>query len=185
MKSQFFDDQYYHVYNRGVHKSPIFFSAENYHYCISLLKKYNQKYSVDIVAYCLMPNHYHLLLRQNEGGSIARFLQTTFNAYTQAINKQQCFHGTLFESRVQSIHVNTEKYLFRLVCYIHCNPVIAGMVSLPEEWEYSDYHKWAGLQERASLGKERFEAKGDYVTIVKAYLEERNDLKYEKYLFRE
>jgi REP element-mobilizing transposase RayT len=187
MKSQFQDEQYYHVYNRGAHEGLIFFSDENYRYCIHLFNNYAQKYSVGIIAYCLMPNHYHLLLRQETNGSISRFLQTTFNAYTQAVNKQQKLHGTLFESRAQSLCLDSETYLLRLVCYIHCNPVMAGLVALPEEWEFSDYRVWAGLDKVTASGERAlyFETGKEYSTFVQSYLQEKNDAQFEKYLFKE
>ncbi len=174
MKAKFLDDNFYHVYNRGAHKSRIFFTDGNYEYCLDLMRKYTVKYRVSTIAYCLMPNHYHLLLRQNAGGSIGRFLQTTFNAYTQAVNKQQKLHGTLFESRAQSLHVDSETYLLRLVCYIHCNPVAAGLVTSPEQWRFSDYSVWAGLRKGegndTNLREMYFERGTDYVTFVEEYL---------------
>jgi REP element-mobilizing transposase RayT len=188
MKSRFLDDHYYHVYNRGVHKSPIFFSDDNYEHCLSLLKKYNEQYGVSITAYCLMPNHYHLLLRQDRGGSIARFLQTTFNAYTQAVNKQELFHGTLFEGRAQSLCVDSEAYLLRLVCYIHCNPVIAGLVGSPELWKFSDFSFWIGKQQGINpifVRDEYFTSGEEYADFLQQYLTQKTEEGLEKYLFEE
>lgn len=203
MKSQFADDHYYHIYNRGAHKSPIFFSDGDYQLCLILLRQYSEKYKVSVIAYCLMPNHYHLLLKQNEGGSISRFLQTMFNAYTQTINKQQNLHGTLFESRAQSIHVDSDSYLLKLICYIHCNPVIAGMVPSPDEWLFSDYITWAEKSTdtlrrlpgashvtfarslESSFRKSYFETGDEYAEFIKLYLQEKRDEKLEKYFFDE
>ena len=89
-------NKYYHVYNRGANKQDIFRGRGDYELCLHLFGKYLSQYRVSIMAYCLMPNHYHLLLRQNEGGSISRFVQTVFNAYTQAINLSTGHSGTLF-----------------------------------------------------------------------------------------
>ena len=187
MKSRFLDDHYYHIYNRGVHKSPIFFSDENYKYCLSLIKKYSSCYGVSIVAYCLMPNHYHLLLRQDGNGSIARFLQTTFNAYTQAVNKRQLLHGTLFESRAQSLCVDSEAYLLRLVCYIHCNPVVAGLVRSPEIWLFSDFKAWAGKERynNSYVRNAYFSTGEEYAEFTRMYLSEKTEVGLQKYLFEE
>lgn len=57
--------QYYHLFNRGVNKQKIFFTEDNYTYCLRLIKKNSYKYQIKIIAYCLMPNHYHLLVRQD------------------------------------------------------------------------------------------------------------------------
>jgi len=102
------DNKYYHVYNRGTNKGTLFYNNENYLYCLKLIEKYRSKYDITIVAYCLMPNHYHFVLRQNENGSISRFLQTTFNAYSQAINKELQRSGTLFESRAKGILIDSD-----------------------------------------------------------------------------
>jgi REP element-mobilizing transposase RayT len=189
MKSAFYDGPFYHVYNRGAHKSQIFFSEENYGYCLKLISKYSLSYKVDILAYCLMPNHYHLLVRQQPGGSVARFLQTTFNAYVQAVNKQQGLHGALFESSAQSLNVDTEAYLLELVCYIHLNPVTANLVKFPQDWKFSDYGVWIGIQATLSaspcLRHEYFESGEAYRLYVDAYIHERSSSAIRQLLFDE
>jgi putative transposase len=82
----YLDDYLYHVYNRGAHKLDIFRSEFQYNLYLNLVEKYKVKYKVDVFAYCLMPNHFHLLLKQNNSGSISRFLQTLLNSYVQAFN---------------------------------------------------------------------------------------------------
>jgi len=91
-----------------------------------------------------MPNHYHLILQQEQAGSISRFLQTTFNAYSQAINKETKHSGTLFQGRAKGVSINTDEHLLHLVRYIHLNPVVAKLVEKPEEWEFSDFREWIG-----------------------------------------
>ena len=141
------DNQYYHIYNRGAGKNLIFFSERNYRFCLDLFSKYQNRYCISFVAYCLMPNHYHIVLLQNEGGSITRFLQTVFNGYTQSINNELNWSGTLFESRAKGILIDYDRYLFQVICYDHLNPVFAAMVTKPEDWEFSDYRDWISLRE--------------------------------------
>ena len=136
------DGKYYHIYNRGANKQKIFYSDENYFYCLHLLEKYRIQYAVSVIAYCLMPNHCHLLLRQNAGGSISRYVQTTFNAYTQALNKVAGRSGTLFQGRAKSIEITTDEYAIRLCRYIHYNPVASKLAVNASEWNYSDYNEW-------------------------------------------
>jgi putative transposase len=93
-----------------------------------------------------MPNHYHFLLRQQEGGSISRFIQTTFNACVQALKKMEEHSGTIFQGTAKIVAVETDEYLYQLVSYIHFNPVKTGLTSSPELWEFSDYWQWIGLQ---------------------------------------
>lgn len=140
----YIDDTYYHVYNRGAHKGKIFLTDFHYQYCLRLIQKYCSVYRVSIAGYCLMPNHYHLLVRQNIGGSISRFIQTTFNAYSQGFNKITSHSGTLFQGRAKKILIDSDEYALQLIRYIHLNPVKAKLVILPGKWKYSDYGVWAG-----------------------------------------
>jgi REP element-mobilizing transposase RayT len=104
---KYLDGHYYHIYNRGAHKKEIFFEPANYMYRISLFNKYLHRYEVSVVAYCLMPNHYHLIGRQNGHGDIGGFLRPTFNACTQAINKRYGHSGTLFQGQSKSKHIDS------------------------------------------------------------------------------
>ena len=139
---KYIDGNYYHVYNRGSRKGKIFFSEENYYYLLRLLSSNAVKYPTAIIAYCLMPNHYHLLLFQQKGGNIFKTIQTTFNSYVQAINKKYKFSGSLFQSKAKSILVDSDRYAFLLVRYIHLNPVKAKLVLMPHECKFSDYRRW-------------------------------------------
>jgi REP element-mobilizing transposase RayT len=72
--------QYYHIYNRGVDKRAIFFNAGNYDHFVRLLRRYHERYGATVIAYCLMPNHYHLLLRQEADEALSRLMGVLFNA---------------------------------------------------------------------------------------------------------
>ena len=147
-KEDFVKGHFYHIYNRGVNKSTIFFNSANYEYCLSLIKKYQARYGITVIAYCLMPNHYHLLVRQDGEIPVYRFINSIFNSYVQAVNRQRNRKGTLFEGRYQYVHVDREEYLIHLCRYIHINPVKANLVSGPADWEYSNYREWINLRKR-------------------------------------
>ena len=136
------DGNYYHIYNGGSRKGRIFFSQENYNYLLRLLANNSRKYSTAVIAYCLMPNHYHLVLLPTEGGSVSKTLQTTFNSYVQAINKKYKLSGSLFQGKTKSIIVDSDEYPVNLVRYIHLNPVKAKLVLTALEWKFSDYSRW-------------------------------------------
>jgi REP element-mobilizing transposase RayT len=140
--SEFTKGQYYHIYNRGAGKSKIFFNEGNYQYLIKLIQKYMKKYGISIVAYCLMPNHYHFLILQLTDQPISKFINVLFNAYVQALNLQQGRAGTLFEGRFKHICIDNWNYLSHLCRYIHRNPVKAGLVNKPEDWEYSNFREF-------------------------------------------
>jgi REP element-mobilizing transposase RayT len=135
---------YYHVYNRGTNRQPIFVSTENYRFLLSRAKQFLPKYPIRIVAYVLMPNHYHFLVGVDEDGALAPFLQRLFNSYSQAFNREQDRSGTLFQGRAKSILVDETQYVYALVRYIHLNPVVAGLVKTPIDWTFSNYLEWIG-----------------------------------------
>jgi REP element-mobilizing transposase RayT len=134
----------YHVYNRGCNREPIFRTTDDYSFLLHKAQTFLPDYPLRLLAYCLMPNHYHFLLRPEEDGAIGPFLQRLFSSYTQAFNRQQGRSGTLFAGRAQSILVDTEEYLLHLCRYIHLNPVQAGLVAHPEQWPHSNYLEWIG-----------------------------------------
>ncbi len=138
------DNEYYHLFNRGANKPRIFFEIENYVHCLRLIEKYARVANVRVIAYCLMPNHFHLLLRQNVEGSISKFVQNTFNSYTQAVNAQQKHSGTLFQGKARGKHITSDSHALQLVRYLHLNPVEARLVRTPEQWEFSDFLVWSG-----------------------------------------
>ena len=152
-KVHFVKHCYYHVFNRGVNKQPIFFSRDNYIYLVKLIGKYLQRYHVAMIAYCLMPNHYHFLLRQDDENSISLFLQQTFKSYVQAVNKQQARVGALFQNRPRAVWVDDSDYLLYVCRYIHRNPVKANLVARPEDWEFSNYCDWVGLRKGRLLDR--------------------------------
>jgi putative transposase len=142
----FTKDLYYHIYNRGAGKQPIFFNSANYEHLLHLVKRYSPIYGAKIIAYCWMPNHYHLLLRQETDQSLSKFINVLFNAYVQAVNQEQGRSGTLFEGRFRHVCVDRYEYLIHLCRYIHNNPRKAGLVSKLEDWPYSNYLDWIGLR---------------------------------------
>ncbi|HTR82585.1 MAG TPA: transposase [Bacteroidota bacterium] len=170
---KYLDGHYYHVYNRGAHKKQIFVESPNCAYLVSLFAKYRTRYNISISAYCLMPNHYHLIARQNEEGDIGGFLRTTFNAYTQAFNKRYGHSGTLFQGQAKVKHVDNQKYCLQLVRYIHRNPIAMPFVSSLRDWEFSDYLEWIGLRPRLfadfDLRDTFFKTPMEYESFVDSY----------------
>ncbi|MBC8181000.1 transposase, partial [candidate division KSB1 bacterium] len=111
------------MYNRGTNDQNIFFSEENYLFFLKKVKKYKEKFCISVIAYCLMPNHYHFLLSQEADYSISQFIQAIFNSYAKAFNKMYNRTGTLFEGTFKSIHVHSSEYLVHLCRYVHRNPI--------------------------------------------------------------
>ena len=186
---QYTEGCYYHVFNRGAHKEPIFFEEENYRYLITLFTKYSIQYKVTIAAYCCMPNHYHLIIKQNEFGSIASFLKTIFNAYTQAINKRFGLSGTLFQGQAKVKEIDSDSYCLQVIRYIHLNPLTAKLAKSLEKWSYSNYLEWVGKRDGDLMDSQRrdsyFKNGEDYRRFVEDYIEEKDKQNIATYLFEE
>jgi len=156
-KPQFATDAFYHIYNRGVEKRRVFLdkddhfrfvhdlfefndegSANNlYYYRLPSLKSYEvqphkiskRKLLVEIIAFCLMPNHFHLFLRQNADNGIIRFMQKLGTGYTMFFNQKYQRVGGLFQGRFKAVLVEKESHFLYLPHYIHLNPLDIYMPS--------------------------------------------------------
>lgn len=184
----FVQGQYYHLYNRGAGKAKIFFNDGNYQYLLRLVKQYCQKHGAIVIAYCLMPNHYHFLLRQATDEPLSKLMQVLFNAYVQALNLQQERTGTLFEGRFKHKCVEKWEYLIVLCRYIHLNPVKARLVARPEDWVYSNYWEWIGLRESVLVDKDfvrdHFSSAEEFERFVNDVEDEKRSYeKIRKYMF--
>ncbi|MCF6269536.1 MAG: transposase [Melioribacteraceae bacterium] len=132
-------DSYYHLYNRGNNFEKIFFEKKNYDFFLNrIIKCFNKK--IDIVAYVLMPNHYHFIIKLNEDGVLGKAMQKFSTSYTKAVNLSQNRVGHLFQGRYKIKIVPENNYLLHLSRYIHLNPVRKGLVKVPIEYEYSSYN---------------------------------------------
>lgn len=176
---------YYHIYNRGARQLTIFREKANFLFVLSRLKKYSRELQLSIIAYCLMPNHYHFLVRQNGVHAAGLFPQRIFNSYSKAYNKRYQHSGTLFEGRFKAKLVTSDKYLRHLCRYIHANPVKDGIVPHLEEWPYSNYLEWVGLRAGTLWDRQfvadTFSDTATYESFVKDYLLTRqlpNELDY-------
>ena len=145
-KTPLVSGEYYHLYNRGNSKQKIFYDAEDYqrfiillytcnsekNFRMSLVKEMTEKdpylwkrgnQLVSIGAYCLMPNHFHLLITEKEDGGISKFMQKLSTAYVMYYNIKYEKTGGLFEGKFKSEHLDTDLYLKYIFSYIHLNPL--------------------------------------------------------------
>ena len=169
---------YYHFFNRGAHRKSIFREPKNYIFVLEKMKEYAAKYQLAIIAYVLMPNHYHFLIRQ-DGEHFARYLpQYVFNSYSSAYNIRYNHSGTLFEDKYKVVSVQSESHLLHLCRYIHGNPVKDGIVADPADWIYSNYLEWIGEREGTLYSlefvREYFDSPSDYREFVFEDLLSRN-----------
>ena len=161
----FTENEIFHIYNRGNNKKPIFFNEANY---IFFREKINRHLSPisDILCWCLMPNHFHLLVRANANSCINRKTSSAIgmqelayrvgillSSYSQAINKQNGTTGSLFQQKTKAKSIlvkqsgNSENYLLNVFHYIHQNPRRAGLAIKLEDWPHCSFNEYYKMQE--------------------------------------
>lgn len=126
----------HHVTQRGNRRQPTFFTFNDYKLYLSLLKEQCNKFNVDIWAYCLMPNHVHLVAVPQLAGGLCSAIGETHRRYTVRINRRMGWTGYLWQGRFASCPMD-EAYLLATVRYIERNPVAAGLVKLPQDYRWS------------------------------------------------
>ena len=131
----------YHIINRGNMKMQVFDDAKDYEYFLELLKTATKREKVEIHAYCLMPNHFHLLLVPKEEKSLSRFMQWVMTSHVRYYHKKNRTSGHIWQGRYKSFMVEKESYYLTLIRYIEANPYRAKLTKRAEDWEYSSLYE--------------------------------------------
>ncbi len=135
---------YYHIYNQGINKDDIFLEPRNYPYFLSLVDRFLLP-TCEIFAYCLMTNHFHILLKTSESSSekiLSHAFSNLFNAYAKSINKATGRSGTFFKSPFKRKRLENEKYLMNLILYIHLNPTHHGLTINFRDYIHSSFRSY-------------------------------------------
>ena len=131
----------HHVMARGNRREAVFLDDDDYAFYLRRLALYRARYAVTLHAYCLMPNHVHLLTRTTTA-PLDRFMQCLQQSYTQWYNRRHGQVGHVFQGRYKALPCATDEYLVTLVRYVHLNPVRAGLVTRPEEYRFSAHRAY-------------------------------------------
>jgi putative transposase len=143
----FYKNTYYHIYNRGVEKRKIFIDDKDYTFFLKRMKQYKTKQKISLLCYSLMPNHFHMFVKQNlEDKTIGKFIADLINSYTKAFNKRYGRSGVLLQGPTKSIEVDNPGYFIWLCKYILRNPVKAKLVEHPVNWVYSSAGEYYGIK---------------------------------------
>lgn len=187
-KIPFVNQNYYHIFNRGVEKRRIYLIGRDYkrfidsmfYYQYSGIKpkfsrfdpkkdKLKNKKLVRIAAYCLMPNHFHLLIKQLEDGGISKFMGQLCNSYTKYFNTKNERIGPLLQGNFKSVWVESTEQLLHVSRYLHLNPYVAGLLNKESFYPYSSLQEYI-QGETGVLNNElvldQFETANQYKTFV-------------------
>lgn len=143
--------EFYHVYNRGVEKRSIFLDRQDYLVFMNLLKKYllpvemmdinnrraNYFEKIELNAFCLMPNHFHFLLRQHSDRDVTQFMRSLISSYVAYFNRRHNRVGSLFQDIYKAVRIESNEQLYQVVQYIHLNPI--NLVENASDYPYSSF----------------------------------------------
>lgn len=214
-KLVFINNGFYHVFNRGLDKRPTFTNTWELNRALELMEFYqykntNIKFSrykkltsdkrletwtkiskgpklVEVICFCLMPNHFHLLLRQLEDKGIAIFMSNFINAYTRYFNTKSKRTGNLFEGVFKAVYIEDDEQLIHLSRYIHLNPTTSSLINIKqlEKYPWSSYPNYLCLRNDNIIKKEavidffKLPAKyKDFVVNQAAYAKELHKIKH-------
>ena len=146
--------QYYHIYNRGNNKEDIFIEEKNYNYFLLKMKEYLIPIA-EVYAYCLLKNHFHVVLKIKDKEQIAeKYLEKIhlpfsnfFNSYSKSINKTYDRTGSLFQEHLQRNKILDENYLKQLIVYVHLNPLKHKFSKSFEDYKHSSYKTYFSSKE--------------------------------------
>jgi len=172
-----FEGAVYHITSRGNAREDIFQDDEDRKDFLDILQKVTEQYNWLCHAYCLMSNHYHLVIETPEA-NLSKGMRQLNGVYTQGYNKRYQRAGHLFQGRYKAIVIDKESYLLEVCRYVVLNPVRAGMVRQPEHWKWSSFRATAGLEKAhpcltvdwilGQFGRQRKRAIKRYVEFVMA-----------------
>ncbi|MCL5438754.1 MAG: transposase [Patescibacteria group bacterium] len=215
-KLVFRNAEIYHIFNRGIERKSIFSNKREFDRAQKLIKFYRHKdipirfsqliqqpeeakknmleklYKseklVDILSYCLMPNHFHFILKQNVDKGITTFVANFTNAYTRYFNTKIQRAGPLFEGTFKAVYVESDEQLIHLSRYIHLNPVVSSIIKI----EQLDSYLWSSYPEYISLLNENiaekelvlrmFKSNIDYKRFVMDQISYAKELEHVKHL---
>lgn len=182
-------DSFYHVYSRGNNKHNIFRDSLDYEYLLNLFQRYLSIYQstnrtgglypnyagrIELLAYCIMQNHFHLLVFQREILDLEKFMRSVMTSYSRYFNQKYSRTGPVFESRYRAVRINSESYLQHVSRYIHLNPNDWKNYRYSSVRYYNDEvpPEWLNVE----VVKEMFESTEKYMDFVADYQEMHDQL---------
>lgn len=180
---------WYHVMNRGLRRFRIYTKKEDYQLFLNALSESCSLFNVSISSYCLMPNHYHILVCTPEG-NLSRFMRHLNGVYTQRHNRKHKIDGPLFRGRYKSILVQDDEYLKQVVRYIHLNPIEAKVANSLSDYKWSShiyYVKGKSKEEHIDINSvlSQFSLKRkEAIKAYKEFMESRIDEKTRRFYSR-
>jgi putative transposase len=143
------DNFIYHLINRGNGRQEVFHKDKDYSAFVELLKEAKSRYPVKIFGYCLMPNHFHMVVKPERGEELSKWMQWIMTSHVRRYHKHYGSSGHIWQGRYKSFLIQEDVYLLMVLRYIEGNPVRAGLVNSAKEWTWSSHRE--RLEERGRI----------------------------------
>lgn len=206
-KSPLVTGEYYHLFNRGINKMPVFIYKRDYQrfiksanyyqfagpkpkfsvYCKGSLQKFNlDNKIIEVISYSLMPNHFHFLVKQIRDGGISEFIRNLLDSYTKYFDLKHNWFGPIFQGVFRSVLIKSDSQLLHISRYIHLNPLISGLVKNTDNYIWSSYPEYLeSSQIPAICSKDvilkQFKSIKNYQDFVKDHEEYARELEFIKH----
>jgi len=178
-QENFIKNGIYHIYNRSVAGELLYRAVEDYRDFLKRFKILTEKYSLSVFSYCLMPNHFHFLIKQNSDKPVNLLFNSLLSGYVQRYNNKYQRAGRLMSNKLQHKAIDSDNYLIYVIRYIHLNPMNAGLVDDLSHWEFSNYLEWIGLRKEKLVDpsvRESYYSSPDAYKL--SYSDDRDDFNY-------
>lgn len=172
-------NNFYHVYNRAIDKRTIFYTEKDYEYFINKALFFKEKTNIKILAYCVLPNHWHFLLKEPTSqvdqtsqvrySSISKFISLLSNSYTKYFNIHKNHSGRIFQGQFKSKLITDDAYLQNIIKYINLNPIKHKISKNINDWNFTSHHNYLNQIKLLNLVDK------DYLIDFNEYIKDIND----------
>lgn len=187
----FSPNSFYHIFNRGIDNRPLFLDMQDFRVFIFYLFVYlapprevklkhpdlparlltkNLSTQIKLIGYCLMPNHFHLVLYQTDVGPVSLLMRQVMNGYIRYFNIKYKRQGSLVTGRYKSVKIKDERVLVNLVRYVHMDPVMVGICAAPQDYEWSSFRDYIGIGTELTTNKEivlsKYKTSSDFIAAT-------------------
>ncbi len=185
--------EFYHIYNRGNAKNDIFINDEDFKFFLLRLRQnlfpdedsnnriqHLPKGSFSLISYCLMPNHFHFIIKQNSEIPTSKLILKVCTSYSKYFNKKYERVGHVFQDRFKQVHINDNSYLIWLVAYVHQNPKVTGLIKNLKDYPWSSYRDFLGERGDNLCDKEIILSQFKNIKDFESFVEDSYDIIQDK-----
>ena len=163
----------YHVLNRGNGKQKVFHKKQDYRVFVDLMKEAKRRHPVKIFAYCLMPNHFHIVIMAIKAKDLSRFMQWLMTSHVRRYHTHYGTSGHIWQGRFKSFVIQEDSYLLTALRYVERNPVRSGLVESAMDWSWSSLKELSGEDSRIFVDEPPIQLPENWVQFVDEPLTEK------------